>query len=299
MANILTCDDAYIGQRVNLLLSNRQVVPVVIEVATSGVPTWAQVLAAGNTTGATPPIVSGVTHMEFEGGGIPAQSGDLRVATGWTLVYRNVANTEDLVAVRTGTGAINDLVIGSGSAATAVDSVNGGAGLELRTAAARRVSINSVRVELLPPRLEWVNNVAPQITQVSNALATGNPLTISAQTTSSATGVGGALALRAGNGGASAGGAGGAVTVQPGTGSTAGQANLNHADGAVGVRLSGTPGAHVGTQAINITADGLGFFDGTPATRPTITGSRGGNTALASLLSELNLMGLIADATTP
>lgn len=46
-------------------------------------------------------------------------------------------------------------------------------------------------------------------------------------------------------------------------------------------------------------ADGsVGFFGAGGITRPTITGSRGGNAALASLLSQLNLMGLITDGTT-
>jgi hypothetical protein len=45
-------------------------------------------------------------------------------------------------------------------------------------------------------------------------------------------------------------------------------------------------------------ADGsVGFFGAGGITRPTITGSRGGNVALASLLTQLSLMGLIADGT--
>lgn len=43
----------------------------------------------------------------------------------------------------------------------------------------------------------------------------------------------------------------------------------------------------------------LAFFGGVPDTQPTITGSRGGNAALASLLSELANLNLIVDATTP
>ena len=41
----------------------------------------------------------------------------------------------------------------------------------------------------------------------------------------------------------------------------------------------------------------LGFFGGTAAARPTITGSTGGNAALASLVSALAALGLVTDAT--
>jgi pectate lyase-like protein len=41
----------------------------------------------------------------------------------------------------------------------------------------------------------------------------------------------------------------------------------------------------------------VGFFGTTPATKPTITGSRGGNAALADLLTKLAALGLIVDGT--
>jgi len=49
------------------------------------------------------------------------------------------------------------------------------------------------------------------------------------------------------------------------------------------------------------TSDGtlsMGFFNKTPIARPSITGSRGGNAALASLLTALDTLGLIDDNTT-
>jgi hypothetical protein len=42
----------------------------------------------------------------------------------------------------------------------------------------------------------------------------------------------------------------------------------------------------------------IGFFGTTPVAKPTVTGSRGGNAALASLLTQLAAMGLIVDSTT-
>ena len=41
----------------------------------------------------------------------------------------------------------------------------------------------------------------------------------------------------------------------------------------------------------------LGFYNTTPTTKPTITGSRGGNAALADLLTKLAGLGLLTDST--
>lgn len=45
------------------------------------------------------------------------------------------------------------------------------------------------------------------------------------------------------------------------------------------------------------TANQIGFFGATPVSKPTVTGSRGGNAALASLLTALASEGLITDGT--
>lgn len=49
---------------------------------------------------------------------------------------------------------------------------------------------------------------------------------------------------------------------------------------------------------IEILEDKIGFFTVAPVVRPTITGSRAGNAALASLLTGLNGLGLVIDNTT-
>lgn len=46
------------------------------------------------------------------------------------------------------------------------------------------------------------------------------------------------------------------------------------------------------------TANQVGFFGATPASKPSVTGSRGGNAALASLLTALATLGLVTDNTT-
>ena len=52
-------------------------------------------------------------------------------------------------------------------------------------------------------------------------------------------------------------------------------------------------------EPIILTSAKLGFFGGPTSTQQTVTGSRGGNAALASLLTALAGMGLIIDGTTP
>ncbi len=47
---------------------------------------------------------------------------------------------------------------------------------------------------------------------------------------------------------------------------------------------------------IALAGPNLGFYGATPVTQPTVTGSRGANAALASLLTELATLGLIVDS---
>jgi hypothetical protein len=68
----------------------------------------------------------------------------------------------------------------------------------------------------------------------------------------------------------------------------------------------------VGTSTDGMTANGsvaiakdlahrgtlLGFYNTSPASKQTVTGSRGGNAALASLLTALATTGLITDSST-
>jgi len=65
------------------------------------------------------------------------------------------------------------------------------------------------------------------------------------------------------------------------------------ADG-VDLRLQETTGSKIGTGS----SQKLAFWGATPTTRPTVTGSRGGNAALQSLLTALANVGLITDSTT-
>jgi len=89
--------------------------------------------------------------------------------------------------------------------------------------------------------------------------------------------------------------------------STAGEGfvmeSFNGADLQFDLSNSGA-GAHfyvgaVGGFVIDVNGDRtLGFFGSAPIGKPTITGSKGGNVALANLLTELARYGLITDSTT-
>jgi hypothetical protein len=54
-----------------------------------------------------------------------------------------------------------------------------------------------------------------------------------------------------------------------------------------------------GTLGIAVADAGVAFNGGLPANSPAVAGSRGGNAALAALLTALDAMGLITDTTTP
>lgn len=53
-----------------------------------------------------------------------------------------------------------------------------------------------------------------------------------------------------------------------------------------------------GTTPFAMEAGAIGFYNTNPIAKPTITGSRGGNAALTSLLTQLNALGLVTDSTT-
>lgn len=92
--------------------------------------------------------------------------------------------------------------------------------------------------------------------------------------------VGTVLGLRGQN---STTGTGGAVDVSSGTGPTAaGEVSLS-------------AGA---TKRIRVDNNGIGFYNTAGQAKPTITGSRAGNAALADLLTKLATLGLLTDSTT-
>jgi hypothetical protein len=63
--------------------------------------------------------------------------------------------------------------------------------------------------------------------------------------------------------------------------------------GSTSVLIQASGGA---ADTITLDSDRLGFYGGTPQSKPTVSGSRGGNAALASLLTGLANLGLITDS---
>jgi hypothetical protein len=61
-----------------------------------------------------------------------------------------------------------------------------------------------------------------------------------------------------------------------------------------------TGGAHVfsvnASTRLNMNGTGIGFFGAAPVAKPTVSGSRGGNAALQSLLVALSQLGLVTDS---
>ena len=53
----------------------------------------------------------------------------------------------------------------------------------------------------------------------------------------------------------------------------------------------------VNSGELEIEATKLGFYGAAPVVKPTVTGSKGGNAALASLITALANLGLIVDST--
>ncbi len=67
--------------------------------------------------------------------------------------------------------------------------------------------------------------------------------------------------------------------------------DANNAAGSMELQMSGT-------DRIKLDATGIGFFNGTPVAKPTITGARDANPALADVLTDLASMGLVTDSST-
>ena len=94
-----------------------------------------------------------------------------------------------------------------------------------------------------------------------------------------------------------------AVLLLRGNASQSGNYLTTQTSGGSALTTIGTNGeltVRQGTSTVRLQTNstGIGFFGVTPVARPNVTGSRGGNAALASLLTSLANLGLITDSTT-
>jgi hypothetical protein len=76
------------------------------------------------------------------------------------------------------------------------------------------------------------------------------------------------------------------------------QDNINIYQGKVGIMTAGNPGFALDVGGTTRLQGNIGFYNSTPIARQTVTGSKGANAALASLLTALNNVGLITDSST-
>jgi len=154
--------------------------------------------------------------------------------------------------------------------------------LRFRVGGATYLTIASTYLECIPATIRFGGTVAATIRHNGTA---GQSLTLLAA--ENAVGNGGALYLRGGDGGSGSGEYGGDVWLVPGENidpsSVTGHVYIANGDEQV---------------LIEVSSSGIRYYDGVPAQRPVITGSRGGNAALASLLTALDLIGFLEDNTT-
>jgi|SRR5688572_3253600 len=113
---------------------------------------------------------------------------------------------------------------------------------------------------------------------------------IYAQDTSSGTGL---TVMYDGGGAAAASATGGGVKVRTGAPGSGGASGLGQL---IARRNGGTEDTAVSWDTSG-SAPRLAFYGGTPSAKLAVTGSRGGNAALASLLTQLAALGLITDST--
>lgn len=214
----------------------------------------------------------------------PAAVGALRLANAAAglIGWRRADNLADAASISI--SGTNVLTLAAAAGISAANSFTGGSSISAATslAAGTTLSVGGPTITFLSTA------VAPSILQATDATATvtGDTLTIQAQDTSGTTAVtAGALSLRAGDAtGGSGTRNGGDLVARPGTGATA--------NGSLRLRNA------AGTDRIVINSTGIGFFAVAPVAQQNITGSRGGNAALADLLTKLALTGLITDSTT-
>jgi hypothetical protein len=233
----------------------------------------AMLIQAGDATGASGTRIGGALMLRSGTGANGPGNAQLLAGT------KNVINY--------GVTAANTFAVGDSLSSLILD---GGPSaptnaIRLRVAGTDVLNVGT-DVTILVPTLQWNPNVVNPTIKPNvdiSATATGKLFTVSGQDCSGTTAVtAGALLVRAGDAtGASGTRTGGALDVRPGAGANA---------GGLGRLLTGG-----GTARFAWNDTGIGFGVA-PVAKPTVTGSRGGNAALASALTALASLGLLTDS---
>lgn len=237
--------------------------------------------------------------------GTSATTGQLRGSSAFVLAVRNGINTQNRQVI----GWASDVLTFGDVGITNDVAYASGANHNFTTASGTlRLSVRPTLLYLNVATTEIDKAVTtPVIRQEANtAQVTGQLLTINAQDVSGSgagTSQGGNATWRAGD---VSGSGGGGVYI-------GGEANIRAGDAAAGgsggdlILRPGTGGAAAGsmflrngagTNRFQINSTGIGVFAATPVAKQTVTGSRGGNAALASLLTALANYGWVTDSST-
>jgi len=205
--------------------------------------------------------VSSITYTPASGSA--ASTGSVRVGDAWNIVGWNGTANKELALYTASSGLLN-----WGSTGAASVRIQAVSTITLNINGTGKMVCGSAAFLAFVPELGWDNSVLlPVIDQQDNsaASATGQLMTIHAQNAIGATSIGGALNLASGTGTTAAG------------------------------EVSLSAGA---TKRFRADATGLSFFAAAPVAKQAITGSRGGNAALADLLTKIATVGLWTDSTT-
>lgn len=217
---------------------------------------------AGANRGQRPDLIAGAYTYRVMPGGSLYQSDGTQLVDADLLVYSQDGVVRANVIVRSGTrAALMAVVDGTGELATSTDT----------------------------PAIFWLR-----------PMALGGPLEFQPVGPGSFLEVGGIVTTSIQPNTVGFGQAGESIVIQGGEAD-----NLRGGDITIrgGATQTGTTGgvyvyAPTGLAAVTVSDGGLSFNDGTPANKPAVTGSRGGNAALTSLLTQLASMGLITNSTT-
>lgn len=187
-------------------------------------------------------------------------TGLFRIGGAWSMAAQNSAAAS--VGILTWDNATNILLVGGGVGAIK-PRIQGSSNVELNIGGTTRLVLGAAAFLAFLPELGWDQTVAlPVLDQQATGSATGQLMTIQAQ---NAAATGGALNVASGTGG-----------TNPG-------------------EVSLSTGA---TKRFRADGTGIGFFATAPVAKQAVTGSRGGNAALASLLTALATTGLLTDSST-
>jgi hypothetical protein len=274
------------------------------------------VLAGGasNAFTATPTVTSLTATSYVAAGGTPAVAGSLRTSHGGAtavLAARNYANNGDIKAITTGT-ADDTTTFGDPAVATnrvaALTSVLGVIGSTTRatlTASTLTTDFGTEDVQIGNGYVRTGETGVATQGQLRHYFAADG--VISAGRFSGATldsrilsfygdGTAGNRRIRVGDFGA----VGLFEAVEEVVVAASSKVTLGGtgAPGWFEVNSTGFTGCSGATVRITANATGLGFFAATPVAKPTVSGAKGSNVALGSLMTALSSLGLVTDSTT-